>query len=128
MTTWHRSLSEELATTTILGRRLEIVAPGSRASPKAEVVVVTGGRVADVTLRGRAATPQGREKVRTFLEGLPQISRVLDPAALEAMHASDKLGDFLVEAKTPWGFGPRDRKSGRHGAVTVAPWRCGCRS
>jgi arylsulfatase A-like enzyme len=22
------------------------------------------------------------------------------------LHASDKLGDFVVEAKTPWGFGP----------------------
>jgi arylsulfatase A-like enzyme len=106
MTTWYRSLTERLATMTVLGRHPEIVPPGSRASPKAEMVVVTGGRVADITLRGWAATSQGREKVRTFLEGLPQISRVLDAAALEALHASDKLGDFVVEAKTPWGFGP----------------------
>jgi arylsulfatase A-like enzyme len=106
MTTWYRSLTGKLATMTVLGRHPEIVPPGSRASPQAEIVVVTGGRVADITLRGRAATPQGREKVRTFLEGLPQISRVLDAAALEAMHASDKLGDLVVEAMTPWGFGP----------------------
>jgi hypothetical protein len=62
----------------------------------------------DVTLRGRAATPQGWEKVRTLLEGLPQISRVLDAAALEALHTSDKLGTFAVEAEAPWGFGPSE--------------------
>jgi arylsulfatase A-like enzyme len=121
MTTWNRSLTEGLATTTILGRRPEIVAPGRPASPEAEIVVVTAGRVADVTLRGRAATPQGRDKVRTFLEGLTQVSRVLDAADFEAFHASDKLGDFVVEARAPWGFGlpgPEERAPrGGHGST-----------
>ena len=112
MTTWERSLVESLSTTNILGRHPEIVPAGSPASPDAEIVIVTAGRVADVTLRGRAATPRGREEIRTFLERLSQISRVLDAADFEAFHASDKLGDFVIEAKAPWGFGPKGPDQG----------------
>jgi predicted AlkP superfamily pyrophosphatase or phosphodiesterase len=105
MTSWDRSLAQELAAITALGRRPEIVRPGRPASPDAEIVIVaSAGRVADVTLRGRAATPEGREEVRAALEGLPQISRVLGAADLEALHASDKLGDFVIEPRAPWGF------------------------
>jgi arylsulfatase A-like enzyme len=121
MTSWYESLTEKLATMTVLGRHPEIVPPGRPASPEAEMVVVTAGRVADITLRGRTATPQGREKVRMFLEGLPQISRVLDAVALQALHASDKLGDFVAEARAPWGFGPRgpeeEAPRGGHGST-----------
>ncbi|MGI9121555.1 MAG: alkaline phosphatase family protein, partial [Rubrobacter sp.] len=121
MTTWDRSLTERLAATNVLGRHPEIVPPGRPASPEAEIVVVTAGRVADLTLRGWAATAQGREKVRAVLEGLPQISQVLDVANFEAFHASDKLGDFVVEAKVPWGFGPPEpgkaTSRGGHGST-----------
>ncbi len=121
MTTWERSLVEMLSTTSILGSHPEIVPAGSPASPEAEIVIVTAGRVADVTLRGRAATSRGREEVRTFLEGLSQISRVLDAADFEAFHASDKLGDFVVEARAPWGFGPpgpdQGAQRGGHGST-----------
>jgi predicted AlkP superfamily pyrophosphatase or phosphodiesterase len=121
MTTWYRSLTEKLATMTVLGRHPEIVLAGRPASPEAEVVVVTAGRIADVTLRGRAATSRGREAVRSALEGLTQISRVLDAADFEAFHASDKLGDFIVEAKAPWGFGlpgPEEgAPQGGHGSI-----------
>jgi predicted AlkP superfamily pyrophosphatase or phosphodiesterase len=122
MTTWDRSLTERLAATTILGRRPEILPPRRPPSPEAEIVVVTAGRVADVTLRGRAATPRGREVVRTALEGLPHVSRVLDAADLEALHASDKLGDFVLEAEEPWGFGDQEglgegAARGGHGSV-----------
>ena len=69
--------------------------------------------MADVTLRGRAATSRGREEVRTFLEGLSQISRVLlDASDFETFRASDKLGDFVVEAKALWGFGPEGPAQG----------------
>ncbi len=105
MTTWDRSLAEELATITVLDQRPEIALPGRPVSPDAEIVIVpSAGRVADVTLRGRAATPERREEVRAVLEGLPQISRVLGAADLEALHTSDKLGDFVLESKAPWGF------------------------
>ena len=119
MTTWHRSLTERLATMTVLGRHPEIVPPGRPPSPEAEIIVVTAGRIADVTLRGRAATSQGREDVRTVLEGLPHVSRVLDAANLNALHASDKLGDFVLEAKVPWGFGPPEEEvlRGGHGST-----------
>ncbi|MDQ3428700.1 MAG: hypothetical protein M3479_01985, partial [Actinomycetota bacterium] len=116
-----RSLTERLAATTILGRRTEIVPPGRPPSTEAEIVIVTAGRIADLTLRGWAATAQGREKVRAVLEGLPQISQVLDVANFEAFHASDKLGDFVVEAKVPWGFGPPEpgkaTSRGGHGST-----------
>jgi arylsulfatase A-like enzyme len=121
MTTWSRSLVERIATMSALGRHPEIVPHGHRASPEAEIIVVTAGRVADVTLRGRAATPQGRKKVRTLLEGLPQISRVLDASDFEAFHASEKLGDFVIEARVPWGFGPpgpdQEAPRGGHGST-----------
>jgi predicted AlkP superfamily pyrophosphatase or phosphodiesterase len=106
MTTWDRSLAEELATITVLGQRPQIALPGRRpVSPDAEIVIVpSAGRVADITLRGRAATPEGGEEVRAVLEGLPQISRVFGAADLGALHTSDKLGDFVVEAKAPWSF------------------------
>jgi arylsulfatase A-like enzyme len=108
MTTWSRSLLDRIATMPVLGRHPEIVPHGRSASPEAEIIVVVAGRVADVTLRGRAATPRGRERVRTLLDGLPQISRVLDKPDFEAFHASDKLGDFVIEARAPWGFGPSE--------------------
>ncbi|MBA3701632.1 MAG: alkaline phosphatase family protein [Actinomycetota bacterium] len=121
MTTWDRSLTERLAATTILGRRTEIVPPGRPPSTEAEIVIVTAGRIADVTLRSRAATPRGREDIRTVLEGLPHVSRVLDAADLKALHASDKLGDFVVEVEAPWGFGaPEPGKGtsrGGHGST-----------
>jgi hypothetical protein len=77
------------------------VPTGRPASPEAEIVVVTGGRVAEVTLRGRSATRRGRREVRTALEGLTQVFRVLDASDLEAFRASDKLGDFVIEARAP---------------------------
>ncbi len=35
---------------------------------------------------------------------MPQISRVLVAADLKALRASDKLGNFVIEAEVPWGF------------------------
>jgi predicted AlkP superfamily pyrophosphatase or phosphodiesterase len=121
MTTWYRSLTEKVASMTVLGGHPEIVTPGRKASAEAEIVVVTAGRIADVTLRGRAATLRGRKEVRAALEGLTQISRVLDASDFVALHASDKLGDFVAEAKAPWGFGPRgpdeEAPRGGHGST-----------
>ena len=105
MTTWDRSLAEDLASMSVLGQHPEIALPGRPVSPDAEIVIVaSAGRIADVTLRGRAATPEGGREVRAVLERMPQISRVLGPADLDALHASDKLGDFVFEARAPWGF------------------------
>ena len=116
MTTWYRSLAEKLGAMTFLGSHPEVLPAGKTASPDAEVVIVTAGRVADVTLRGRA-TPRGRKKIKAAFEGMDEISRVLDTSDFEAFHASDKLGDFVLEARAPWGFGPpgSDKGSPRGG-------------
>jgi predicted AlkP superfamily pyrophosphatase or phosphodiesterase len=113
MTTWEHSLAEELASVSALGQNPEIVLTGRPVSPNAEIVIVpSAGRIADVTLRGRAATPEGREEVRAALASLPQISRVLGAAEQEILHTSDKLGDFVIEAKAPWGFKLPEPKEG----------------
>ena len=113
MTSWERSFVEGLAATPGLGRNVEIVPPGSSASPGTEVVIVkSAGRIMDVSLRGRARNPGRRAKVRRVLEGLPQISRVLDAADLEGLRAGDKPGDFVVEAGEPWGFGLAEPEEG----------------
>ena len=122
MTGWRRSFLEEFVATPGLGRGVELVPPGRPAAPETEVVVVkSGGRITDVTLRGRARTPGRLAEVRRALEGLPQVGRVLGAADLEALRASDKVGDFLVETRTPWGFGlaePAEGASrGGHGST-----------
>ena len=87
--------------------------PRDAPSPDTEVVIVkSAGRIMDVTLRGRSATPEKRAEVRRVLEELPQVSRVLDAADLEALRAGDKLGDFVVEAREPWGFGLAEPEEG----------------
>lgn len=122
MTSWERSFVDGLATTPALGAYVEVVPPGSAPSPGTEVILVkSAGLTMNVTLRGRAATPGGRAGVRTVLEGLPQVSRVLDAADLEDLHAGGKLGDFVVEAAEPWGFAfdePEEGASrGGHGST-----------
>jgi predicted AlkP superfamily pyrophosphatase or phosphodiesterase len=113
MTSWERSFAEGLAATPELGSGVQIVPPGSAPSPDTEVVIVkSGGRIMDITLRGRSATPEKRTEVRRVLERLPQLSRVLDAADLKALRAGDKLGDFVVEAREPWGFGLAEPEEG----------------
>jgi predicted AlkP superfamily pyrophosphatase or phosphodiesterase len=113
MTSWERSFLEELAATPELGRGVEIVPPGRAPSSDTEVVIVkSAGRIMDVTLRGRSATSERRTEVRKVLERLPQLSRVLDAADLKALRAGDKLGDFVVEARAPWGFGLAEPEEG----------------
>ncbi len=113
MTSWERSFLEELAATPELVRGVEIVPPGRAPSSDTEVVIVkSAGRITDVTLRGRSATSERRMEARKALERLPQLSRVLVAADLKALRASDKLGDFVVEAREPWGFGLAEPEEG----------------
>ena len=121
MTSWRRSFVEGLATTPALGRA-EVVAPGRAPSWETEIVLVkSAGMILDVTLLGRAATSRGRADVRAVLRGLPQVSRVLDAAGQKDLRAGDKLGDFVVEAREPWGFAftePEEGASrGGHGST-----------
>jgi hypothetical protein len=70
--------------------------PGNSPNDATEVIIVPNAvRIGDFTLRCGAATPEGRARVRSALEGLPQIARVLDKSDLGALRASDKLGDLV---------------------------------
>jgi arylsulfatase A-like enzyme len=121
MTTWNRSLLPQVVTAlTAAGYRPEIVPVGQSATPATEVIIVPNAvRIAAITLRGKAATPEGRAQVRDALEQLPEISRVLDRSDLRALH-SEAFADLVPEAKPPWGFGlalPDERPQGGHGST-----------
>ena len=121
MTTWTLTLLANVYTAiTAAGYRPEFVTPGNSPNTATEVIIVPNAvRIGDFTLRGRAATPKGRERVQRTLEGLPQIAQVLDRTYLEALNASDKLGDLVAEAREPWGFGLSERGvvHGAHGSL-----------
>ena len=107
MTTWTLTLLPEVyAAITAAGYRPEFVMPGNSPNDATEVIIVPNAvRIGDFTLRWGAATPEGSARVRSALEGLPQIARVLDKSDLGALRASDKLGDLVAQAREPWGFG-----------------------
>ncbi len=122
MTSWERSFVDGLAATPELGPGVEVVPPGRAPSPETEVVLVkSAGRIMNVTLLGRSSEPEKKTSVRKTLEGLPEVSRVLDKSELESLRAGGKLGDFVVEAGEPWGFAfdePEEGASrGGHGST-----------
>lgn len=120
MSSWSRSLLGETSELASTGYRLEVLLPGQRVSSGTEVVVVPSAvRIADVTLLGRAATPEGRERVGKALEDTPHVAEVLDRSDLDGLRASDKHGDFIVEAEEGWGFGPSSGgdSRGAHGST-----------
>ncbi|MDQ3680915.1 MAG: alkaline phosphatase family protein [Actinomycetota bacterium] len=108
MTSWNQTLIPQvLEAISAKGYRPEIVTPGRSPAPDTEVVIVPNAvRYGDITLRGRAATPEGRAQVIEALRSLSPtyISQVLDQQQLEALRASDKLGDLIAEAQPPYGF------------------------
>ena len=107
MTSWNRTLIPQvLRSVRAAGYVPEIVPPGRSPAPTTEVVIVNADRYGDFHLRGRAATEQGRADVRAALQSLSphHVSQVLDNADLEAMRASDKLGDLIAEAQPPYAF------------------------
>ena len=117
MTTWNRSLLDEAGRLTATGYRVEVVPVGRSAAPDTEVILVPDAtRTAQVTLRGRAATPEGRRRIRTAFEDAPHVGRVLGEAGLKDLRASGKLGDFVVEAEPPWAFVLPDSTGSAHGA------------
>ena len=117
MTTWNRSLLDEVGKLTAIGYRAEVVSVGRSAAPDTEVILVpNAARTAQVTLRGRAATPEGRRRIRTAFEDAPHVGRVLDKAGLKDLRAGGKLGDFVVEAEPPWAFALPDSNDSAHGA------------
>jgi predicted AlkP superfamily pyrophosphatase or phosphodiesterase len=115
MTGWQRDLAPNiLAAITAAGYIPEIVTPGDAPEPGTEIVVIPNAvRIANVALRGRAATSKGQQQVRAALEGVPHIAKVLDQTDLKELRASEKLdGILVVEAEEPWGFAPPGESGG----------------
>ncbi|UBU09344.1 alkaline phosphatase family protein [Nonomuraea gerenzanensis] len=122
MTGWNRTLLPQVVEAVqALGHSVEVVPSGSAPAAGTEVVIVPNAvRLGDFTLRGTAAEPAARRRIRSALRGLPEISRVLDEPALRALHASDKLGDLVAEARPPYGFAldpPAGQWRGAHGSL-----------
>lgn len=64
------------------------------------------------SLRGRAASAEGRAEIKAALERLDSITRVLDRDDLDALRPADKLGPLVAEAEPPWGFALSDPEAG----------------
>lgn len=126
---WDRTLVPQvLAAVAGAGYVPEIVTPGRSPAAATEVVIVPNSvRVGDVTLRGRAASAEGRAAVRAALESLSPayLSAVLDQADLAGLRASGKLGDLVAEARLPYGFAlsepPPGEKRASHGSRDELP-------
>jgi arylsulfatase A-like enzyme len=121
MTTWSITLLADVyAAITAAGYTPEYVTPGNSPRSTTEVIIVPNAvRIGDFTLRGRAATPNGRERIRAAVARLPQIAQVFDKGDLGVLRASDKLGDLVAEAREPWGFGLSEKGvlHGAHGSL-----------
>ena len=111
---WQRDLTPgTLAAITAAGYVPEVLTPGDAPAPDTEIVVIPNGvRIANVALRGRAATSQGLQQVRATLEGVPHIAKVLDQTDLKELRAGEKLDGLVVEAEEPWGFAPPGEPGG----------------
>ncbi|MFC5825877.1 alkaline phosphatase family protein [Nonomuraea insulae] len=124
MTAWNRTLLPHVVEAIeAVGHSVEVVPSGASPAPGTEVVIVPNSvRVGDITLRGGASDPRARIRIKAALRRLPQIGRVLDDRALRALHASDKLGDLVAEARPPWGFAlaepPAGQWRGGHGSLS----------
>jgi predicted AlkP superfamily pyrophosphatase or phosphodiesterase len=114
MTGWHRDLTPNtLAAISAGGYVPEVVTPGDAPKPDTEIVVIPNAvRIANVALRGRAATSQGQQRVRAALEGAPHTAKVLDQTDLKELRAGEKLDGIVVEAEEPWGFAPSEESGG----------------
>ena len=123
MTRWTRDLTKDLLTAiTDAGYAPEVVTTGNAPRSNTEVVVVPDAvRIANLSLRGGAATPRGRRRVKDALKGVPHAARVLDEKDLEKLRVGRKLGDLVVEAEEPWAFIPPGRpgrdSGGAHGST-----------
>jgi endonuclease/exonuclease/phosphatase family metal-dependent hydrolase/arylsulfatase A-like enzyme len=123
MTEWTRTLLPQVtAAIEAAGYTAEVVRPGQAPTPAAEAIIVPGGRVGDVTLRGDARRSHARERIERALERLAEVQRVHDDGDLRRLDASDKLGDLVVEARPPFAFVDQDAPPGQtrgvHGSLS----------
>ncbi|MGF1473437.1 MAG: alkaline phosphatase family protein [Rubrobacteraceae bacterium] len=124
MTGWSRDLTQPLlAAITGAGYIPEVVTPGNAPGAATEVVVVPNAvRIANLILRGRAATLRGKQRVEAALEEVPHVGRVLNEDDLEKLRASRKRDLLVVEAEEPWGFvsTAEGDSGGAHGSTKEA--------
>ncbi|GLY20358.1 alkaline phosphatase family protein [Micromonospora sp. NBRC 101691] len=116
-------LPEVVERLTATGLRVQVLpSSGAAPDPASEIVVVAAPRTADITLRGRADTPENARRIARIIEGIPGIAAVRDAGDLRRLKASDKLGDLVVEPVEPYHLStltdgaPR----GSHGALAEA--------
>lgn len=113
MTAWSKTLQPQvLEAIRELGYQPEIVHSGNSPQPETDVIIVPFVRVGTVALRGDAATDEAREAIAQAVEALPEVERVLRPDDLRALHASDREGDLVIEARPPWAFTEADLEPG----------------
>jgi arylsulfatase A-like enzyme len=86
------------------------------------------GRITDVTLRGRSATGREADGGPGVLEGLPQISRVLDAANLETLTRQRQGSATSSSRQGAVGFGLAEPEEGASRGGHGSTRRCGCRS
>jgi hypothetical protein len=98
------------------GYSYEVLYAGGQPAAATEVVVNPAVRVAYVHLRGAAASPEGRQKVRDSLQAHSEFTDVLGATELAALHAGSKVGDLVVEARPPWSFAMGDVANGEKAA------------
>jgi hypothetical protein len=107
MTEFSRTVHDELlARLAAAGFRAEILVRGTSARPETEVIIAENERAAAVYLRGSAATPQARPRLRQIFATQPQIARVQDRLTLTLMRVAPTEGEFVLEARAPWSFVP----------------------
>jgi hypothetical protein len=108
MTDWNLPLlPEAVAAVSATGLVTEVVGPDASPAVDSEVVIVPNAvTAAAISLRGRAATAEGRDNVRRAMESLgpAKVRRVLAEPDLRSLRAGSGLADFLVEAQPPYGF------------------------
>ncbi|WP_327030673.1 alkaline phosphatase family protein [Micromonospora sp. NBC_01740] len=96
-------LPEVLDRLSATGLKVQVVASsGGVPDPASEIVVVPAPRTADITLRGRADTPENARRIAGIIRGIPGIAAVRDQQDLRRLKASDKLGDLVVEPVEPY--------------------------
>ncbi|MEU6078167.1 alkaline phosphatase family protein [Micromonospora sp. NPDC047074] len=105
------------------GLKVQVISSsGGVPDPTSEVVIVAAPRTADITLRGRADTPENARRIAGIIRGIPGIAAVRDKQDLRRLHASDKLGDLVVEPVEPYHLSTlTDGKlRGSHGGLAEA--------
>lgn len=103
------------------GGTISTVGAGQTADLDADILVYAAPRTADITFRTPLPKREQNRLIRD-IRGIDGVADVYDQHALRRLHASDKLGDLVVEPVEPYHFSTlQDGKlRGSHGGVEEA--------